>query len=267
MDKWTSGSAYDRWMGRWSQLLAHDFLNWLAPSSNLRWLDVCCGSGVLTEAIVQRFAPDRVMGIDQSPQQIEFARAHRTSPATSFETGNAMALPFADASFDIAICGLGLNFIPQPELALQEMRRVTVSGAMIAVYVWDYAEGARFLREFWDVAAAIDREEFAYDQAHRFPMCKSESLTKLFESASLADVTVRPLDITTRFESFDDYWQPLLTGQGSAPNYLASRDESTRSAIRERLRNSIPADPNGAIELPARGWAVRGRRWTRSLVN
>lgn len=260
MDKWTSGADYDRWMGRWSQLLAHDFLNWLAPSSNLRWLDVCCGSGMLTEAIVQRFAPAQVTGIDASPHQIEFARTHRASPAASFETGNAMALPFADASFDVAVCGLGLNFIPQPELALREMRRVTVPGAMIAVYVWDYAEGARFLREFWDVAGTIDLESSPYDQAHRFPMCNPDSLKTLFESASLQSVTVRSLDITTGFESFDDYWQPFLTGQGSAPNYLASRDESTRSAIRKRLRNSIPTDPSGAIELPARGWAVRGRR-------
>ena len=167
-------------MGRWSQLLARDFLSWLAPSSNLRWLDVCCGSGILSEAIVQRFAPARVNGLDASAQQIEFARAHRASPATTFETGNAMALPFADASFDIAVCGLGLNFVPQPELAVQEMRRVTVPDGVIAVYVWDYAEGARFLRTFWDVAAAVDPEASAYDQAHRFPMCNPDSLSKLF---------------------------------------------------------------------------------------
>ncbi|HSY64690.1 MAG TPA: methyltransferase domain-containing protein [Terriglobales bacterium] len=260
MDKWTSGAAYDLWMGRWSRLLAHEFLNWLGPLSNLRWLDVCCGSGMLTEAIVQRFAPARVVGIDASPQQIEFACAHRSSSAASFETGDAMALPFADASFDVAVCGLGLNFIPQPEVALQEMRRVTVPNAVIAVYVWDYAEGTRFLREFWDVAAAIDPEASAYDQAHRFPMCNPESLSKMFESASLTDVTVRALDITTRFASFDDYWQPFLTAQGSAPNYLASRDEAIRSTIRERLRESIPTNSSGAIELPARAWAVRGRR-------
>jgi SAM-dependent methyltransferase len=258
MDKWTSGAAYDLWMGRWSQLLAHDFLNWLAPSSNLRWLDVCCGSGVLTEAIVQRFAPARVAGIDASPHQIEFALSHRASPAASFETGNAMALPFSDASFDIAVCGLGLNFVPQPELALQEMCRVTVPDAIIAVYVWDYDQGAQFLRKFWDVAAATDPEAFAYDQAHRFPMCNPDSLRKLFAGASLADVTVHALDITTRFANFQEYWQPFLTGQGSAPNYLVSRDESTRNAIRERLRESIPTDSSGAIELPARAWAVRG---------
>jgi SAM-dependent methyltransferase len=260
MEKWTSGAAYDQWMGRWSRLLADEFLNWLSLPSHLRWLDVCCGSGVLTEAIVDRFAPARVAGVDASAQQIRFARAHRNGPAVSFETGDAMALPFDEASFDAIVCGLGLNYIPEPERALQEMRRVAVPGGVIAIYVWDYAGGARFLREFWDAAAATDREALAYDQGHRFPLCNPEALRKLFERACVGQVRVRALDITTRFTSFDDYWQPFLTGQGSAPNYLETRDELTQNAIRKRLRDSLPTDAEGVIELPARAWAVCGRR-------
>jgi SAM-dependent methyltransferase len=260
MDKWTSGAAYDQWMGRWSRLLAHEFLNWLNLAPDLRWLDVCCGSGVLTEAIVERFLPARVAGLDASPQQIQFARERRAGTNVAFEAGDAMALPFADASFDVAVCGLGLNFVPQPERALREMRRVTGPAGVIAVYVWDYAEGARFLREFWDAATAVDREALAFDQAQRFPLCHPDALCNLFEGTGLEQVKVCPLNITTRFSSFDDYWQPLLTAQGSAPNYLASRDELTKSAIRERLRDSLPADSEGAIELPARAWAICGRR-------
>jgi ubiquinone/menaquinone biosynthesis C-methylase UbiE len=260
MDKWTSGADYDKWMGRWSRLLANEFLSWLNLPSNLRWLDVCCGSGMLTEAIADRCAPARVAGTDASPQQIEFARVHRARPVVSFETGDAMALPFAEASFDVAVCGLGLNFVPEPERALEEMRRVTVPNGVIAVYVWDYAEGARFLREFWDAAALVDSEALAHDQAHRFPRCNPEALRKLFEQVGLEQVTLCGLDITTRFASFDDYWQPLLTGQGSAPGYLATRDEPTRNTIRERLRNSLTPDSEGAINLPARAWAVRGER-------
>jgi SAM-dependent methyltransferase len=260
MDKWTSGAAYDQWMGRWSRLLAHEFLQWLSLSANLRWLDVCCGSGVLTEAIVDNFAPAGVSGIDASPQQIEFAREHRAAPAVNFQTGDAMALPFAEPSFDVAVCGLGLNYVPEPERALQEMRRVTVLEGVVAVYVWDYAEGARFIREFWDAAAAVDREASTYDQSNRFPLCNSEALRALFENVGLKQVKVSAIDITTRFASFDDYWQPLLTGQGSAPNYLVSRDEHTQKAIRERLRDSLTADNNSAIEMPARAWAVCGRR-------
>jgi SAM-dependent methyltransferase len=259
-DKWTSGADYDQWMGRWSRLLAQEFLNWLNLPSDLRWLDACCGSGVLTEAIVDRCAPARVAGLDASPQQIEFARAHRLRPAVSFETADAMALPFTDSSFDVAVCGLGLNYVPEPERMLQEMRRVTMPDGVIAVYVWDYAEGARFLREFWDAAASADHEALAHDQAWRFPLCDRGSLGKLFEDACMKQVNVRALDVITRFTSFDDYWRPLLTGQGSAPGYLATRDEHTQSAIRERLRASLTTDSEGAIQLPARAWAVRGQR-------
>jgi SAM-dependent methyltransferase len=260
MDKWTSGAAYERWMGRWSRLLADEFSGWLALPPKLRWLDVCCGSGVLTEAIADGCAPGRVVGVDASAQQIEFARSHRTRPAVTFETGDALALPFAEASFDVAVCGLGLNYVPEPERAVQEMRRVTVSEGVIAGYVWDYAEGARFLREFWDAAAAVDPEASAHDQARRFPLCNPEALRKLFEGAEMREVAVRALDVTTRFADFDDYWQPFLTGQGSAPNYLAARDKPVQDAIRERLRKSLPTGLDGAIELPARALAVFGRR-------
>jgi SAM-dependent methyltransferase len=260
MDKWTSGADYDRWMGRWSRLIADEFLSWLALPSKLHWLDVCCGSGVLSEAIVERCAPSRVVGVDASPQQIGFARSHRARATVGFETGDAQALRFADASFDVIVCGLGLNYVPDPARALQEMRRVVAPDGVIAAYVWDYAEGARFLREFWDAAADSDPEARAQDQARRFPFCSPEGLRKLFEAPGLAQVMIHPLDVTTHFADFDDYWQPLLTGQGSAPNYLAARDESVRNAIRERLRESLRAGSDGTIELPARAWAVQAKR-------
>jgi ubiquinone/menaquinone biosynthesis C-methylase UbiE len=258
MDKWTSGADYDRWMGRWSRLIAKEFVSWLNSPTRLRWLDVCCGSGVLTETIVDRCTPDRVAGVDKSPQQIDFARARRARPNVTFETGDALALPFPDASFDVAVSGLGLNYIPQPERALQEMRRVAVPNGVIAIYVWDYAEGARFLREFWDAAIELDPEASTYDQARRFPLCNPEELRKAFNAAGVAQVTTAALEVSTRFADFDDYWQPFLMGQGSAPTYLATRDESTKKAIRERLRQSLPTGPDGAIELPARAWAARG---------
>jgi ubiquinone/menaquinone biosynthesis C-methylase UbiE len=260
MDRWTSGAHYDRWMGRWSGLVAEEFLKWLDMPAGLRWIDVCCGSGVITEAIVERNAPTGVAGVDVSADQINFARQHRAHPGVTFEAADAMALPFPDASFDVAVSGLGLNYIPSPVRGLEEFRRVTRPGGIISVYVWDYAQGARFLREFWDAAVAIDSEAATFDQARRFPMCTQEGLRSLFEQAKLEDLTLGTLDVVTRFSSFDDYWEPLLTGQGSAPNYLAPRDKNIQAAIRERLRTALPANALGAIELPARAWAIRGRR-------
>ncbi|MGB8524003.1 MAG: methyltransferase domain-containing protein [Candidatus Acidiferrales bacterium] len=260
MDRWTSGAHYDQWMGRWSRLLAQEFLTWLHLSAGLRWVDVCCGSGIISEAIVERNTPANVVGVDASNEQISFARRHRAYPNVLFETADAMALPFPDSSFDVAVCGLGLNFIPSPDRALEEFYRVTRPGGTIAVYVWDYAGGATFLRKFWDAAIAIDGEAATFDQSHRFPMCTQDGLRSLFEQAKLEDLSQHALEVVTRFTSFDDYWDPLLTGQGSAPNYLAMRDQQIQTAIRERLRAVLPTNSQGAIELPARAWAIRARR-------
>jgi hypothetical protein len=130
----------------------------------------------------------------------------------------------------------------------------------VAAYLWDYAQGARFLREFWDAAIAIDAEAAASDQARRFPICTPEGLRSVFEQAKLEDLAVSTLEIVTRFASFEDYWEPLLTGQGSAPNYLATRDKKTQAAIREHLRAVLVLHARGAIELPACAWAIRARR-------
>ena len=260
IDRWTSGAHYDQWMGRWSRLLAQEFLQWLDLPASLRWIDVCCGSGMVTEAIVERSAPARVVGVDASAAQIRFACEHRADSNVTFQIADATALPFANSSFDVAVCGLGLNYIPDPGRALEEFRRVIRTGGSAGAYVWDYAQGARFVREFWDAAIAIDSEAGSFDQALRFPMCTQEGLRSLFDQAELEEIDARPLDVVTRFSDFDDYWEPLLTGQGSAPNYLATRDEQVRTAIRERLRAMLPRTGEGAIELPARAWAIRGKK-------
>jgi SAM-dependent methyltransferase len=260
IDKWTSGVHYDQWMGRWSRLLAREFLKWLGLPAGLRWIDVCCGSGIVTEAIVERSTPASVVGVDASAGQIRFACEHRADSRVSFQIADATGLPFADSSFDIAVCGLGLNYIPSPARALEEFRRVVPPNGTVGVYVWDYAHGARFLREFWDAAISIDSEAASFDEALRFPMCSPEGLCSLFEYAKLEEIDVRALDVMTRFSDFDDYWEPLLTGQGSAPNYLVTRDELVRTAIRERLRAKLPRNGEGAIEMPARAWGIRGKR-------
>ena len=260
IDRWTSGEHYDQWMGRWSRLLAREFLEWLDLPAGLRWIDVCCGSGMVTEAIIERSAPASVEGVDASAEQIRFAGEHRADSNVTFQIADATALPFADSSFDVAVCGLGLNYVPNPARALEEFRRVIRAGGTVGAYVWDYAHGARFVREFWDAAIAIDSEAGSFDQALRFPMCTQEGLRSLFEQANLEEIGVRALDVVTRFSDFDNYWEPLLTGQGSAPNYLATRDEQMRTAIRERLRATLPRNRQGAIELPARAWAIRGKK-------
>lgn len=257
LDKWTSGRDYDAWMGRWSRLLAEGFLAWLDIRPGARWLDVCCGTGITTQAIVEHSSPGTVVGIDVNTAQLAVAREHRSHPNVSYELADAMALPFKNRSFDATICGLSLQFIPDPLHALNEMRRTTCPGGTVAVYVWDFLQGARFLRLFWDAAAEIDPQAAAFDQGRRFPLCTPEGLRAAFTAARLESPILKPLEIVTRFANFDDYWEPMSTGQGSAPHYLSLRDERTRLAIRDRVNALLPADAQGAIVLPARSWAIR----------
>jgi len=259
-DRWTSGEAYEIWMGRWSSLLADDFLQWLALPPRASWLDVCCGTGILSVAIAQACKASRVVGIDRSPPQVEFARRHHAGRGIEVHLAEATALPFAEQSFDACVAGLGLNFVPDPVAALREMRRVTRPGGTIAAYVWEYSGPVRFLREFWDVATAVDPEAASFDQGRRFPICTRDGLRAAFREAGLGGAELRALEITTRFANFDDYWSPFLLGQGSAPVYLAGRDERIRTAIRDRLKATLPANADGSIVLNARALAIRAPR-------
>ena len=163
-DRWISGADYERWMGRWSRLLAREFLTWLNVPAGLHWIDLCCGGGVLTEAILQQCSPAHVIGVDASWQQIEFARGKLSSMRVSFEVSDVMSLPFLDTTFDLAVCALGLNFLPDPLRALEEFQGVIRPGGTVAVYVWDYEQGARFVREFWDAAIAVDPNAAGVDR-------------------------------------------------------------------------------------------------------
>jgi SAM-dependent methyltransferase len=260
LDQWTSGPGYDTFMGRWSVLLAQEFLKRLRLPAAQHVLDVCCGSGILSHVIASQCSPALVAAVDRAPTQVSFARTHRAHQRISYALADAMALPFPAESFGVTVCGLGLNFIPDPARALAEFRRVTRPGGTVACFVWDYSDGARFLRLFWDAALAVDPEAASFDQGRRFPICKGAGLRDAFFAAQFDNPELHALEIITRFESFDDYWEPFSTRQGSAPNYLPTRPPPIHAAIRDRLKANLPAAPDGSITLPARAWAIRARR-------
>ena len=257
-DNWKSGSPYERYVGRWSRRVAPLFITWLSIPRGRRWLDVGCGTGALSAAILEHGAPSSVTGVEPSEGFRATARENLGDRA-ALHAGNAAALPLADESVDVVVSGLVLNFVPDAPAALQEMRRVTTRGGIVAAYVWDYSGGMELMRHFWDAAAALDPGAVALAEQTRFPMCRPEPLEALFGGAGLADVDAQSLDIATPFADFDDYWQPFLGGQGPAPAYAMSLDEERRGRLRERLREQLPVSASGSIDLTARAWAVRGR--------
>ncbi len=257
-ETWDSGPAYERYVGRWSRQVARVFLTWLAVPAGARWLDVGCGTGALGAAILADQSPLLVRGIDRSEEHVAHARRQIRDARASFGVGDAQDLPVASAAFDVAVSGLVLNFVPAPLRMVSEMRRAVRPGGTVAVYVWDYAGKAEFLRYFWDAAVALDPPALALDEGIRFPICRPEPLAALFEQARLSGIETRALDIPTEFAGFDDYWLPFLGGQGPAPGHVMSLSEEGRGALRERLRSVLPVQPDGSISLVARAWAVGG---------
>jgi SAM-dependent methyltransferase len=247
-------------MGRWSRLIAPRFLDWLGAAGGLDWLDVGCGTGALSAAILARYEPRSIVALDSSEGFVAAARAMLPDPRIAFVTGNAVALDLENASRDVAVSGLVLNFVPDRPKALAEMMRVLRPGGAVAFYVWDYPGGGmEILRTFWNAATALDPAAADLAEDRRFPFCTLDALTALAADAGLAGVECAPIEIAAVFRDFDDYWQPFTLGTGPAPGYCASLAPDARERLRDELSGSLPRGADGSIALTARAWAVKGR--------
>src|SRR5690349_6548188 len=209
-DAWASGDSYEPYIGRWSRVIAREFLHWIAIPEGSRWLDVGSGTGALTGTILEMGNPGKVKGIDRSEDYVDFTRANVQDRRAEFDVGNAQTLPVDSESFDAAVSGLVLNFVPYPHQMVSEMVRVVRSGGAVALYVWDYAGKMQMLRHFWNAAIALDPAARDLDEGKRFPICNPEALHDLFGNACLSAIQVRSIDIAAAFKNFDDYWQPFL---------------------------------------------------------
>ncbi len=257
-DQWTASTNYESFMGRWSRRLAPEFVAWLNMPGGVHWLDVGCGTGALTNAICDFAHPASVVGCDPAPDFIEFARGNRHDTRQSFVKAGIGQLPHHPDGFGSVTSLLALNFLPDPVGAVGEMCEVARPGATISACVWDYSQGMLFLRYFWDAVVSLDPAAAGLDEGFRFPICHREALMALFDDGGLEDVCCESLEISTGFANFDDYWRPFLGGTGPAPSYVASLDNDSRINLAHVLDASLPRGSDGAINLVARAWAVRG---------
>jgi len=261
-DAWQAGDSYEAYMGRWSRRVAPLFLDWLGAPAGGAWLELGCGSGALTAAIVERAAPAGLLALDPSEGFVATARKQVADPRAAFRVGDAQRLDLPDGSCDVVVSGLVLNFIPDRVKALAEMRRVARPGAVIGFYVWDYPAsdsggGMQMMRTFWTAAAALDPAAAELTEDKRFPFCTPPGLAALAREAGLGPVETAALEIATRFRDFDDYWRPFTLGTGPAPGYAASLAPEAREALRRRLAETLPRARDNAIPLTARAWAMK----------
>lgn len=257
---WAKGEAYEPYVGRWSRLVAREFLRWLNARPNGRWLDVGCGTGALCQTILETASPMEVTGIDPSEDFIAYAATKILAPQANFKTGDACRLPFESKTFDTVVSGLVLNFVPDIATAATEMRRVAKPSGTVAAYVWDYAGEMQLMRHFWDAAVELDASALELDEGKRFPICNPDALSELFQKTGLKGVETKAIDVPPHFRDFDDFWQPFLGGQGPAPTYAMSLTEEKRTTLREIIRARLPVQPDGSIHLIARAWAVKGTK-------
>jgi len=257
-DAWQAGDSYDAYMGRWSRQVAPRFLDWLHLPAGLQWLEVGCGTGALSSAIVTQCQPGTLLAIDASEGFLARARTNLPDPRVRFEVGDAQALAAETGSRDVVVSALVLNFVPRRETMLAEMTRVARPGGTVGFYVWDYpGGGVQFMRAFWDAATSLDPGALDLTEGRRFPYCTPEGLIALAKDAGLTSIDCAPIEVPTVFRDFEDYWNPFTLGAGPAPGYCASLDPAARERLKEKLQRTLPRREDGAIPLMVRAWAVK----------
>jgi ubiquinone/menaquinone biosynthesis C-methylase UbiE len=257
----TDGAGYDLQMGRWSRRLAALLIDFAGVPESGRVLDVGCGTGSLTFALADRLREGTVTGVDRSSAYIAHATSRCRDPRVCFEAGDATDLHFDDQSFDHTLSSLVLQFIPGPDHAVRQMRRVTRSGGTVAAATWDTRGGVVARRMFFDTAAVIDPDAArrrAFDCAR--VMSSKSGLAKAWSDAGLVDIEVGSLTIRMDYVSFLDFWSSIDGRDGPIAAYLNSVNTETKITLRRLVEAAyLDGEPDGPRSYAATAWAVKGR--------
>ncbi len=246
-----ASEAYFRFMGRFAEPLADDFVEFAGVAPGQRALDVGSGPGALTARLVDRLGVESVAAIDPSGPFVEATR--QRLPGIDVRAGAAEHLPFAVDSFDLALAQLVVHFMTDPVAGLREMARVTRPGGTIAACVWDHSGGRGPLSLFWEAVHDIDPDA---DDESELAGSRSGHLAQLSEQAGLTDVESGSVSVTLEFATFEEWWEPFALGIGPAGSYVARLDDLGRTALRAAARRRLPGVP---FTITASAWAVRGK--------
>jgi ubiquinone/menaquinone biosynthesis C-methylase UbiE len=252
--RFEDGAGYERMMGTWSRLAGGVFLDWLKPPSSLRWIDIGCGNGAFTELLAERCAPADIQGVDPSEAQLTFARTRHTAGIAQFHKGDAMALPFADRSFDAAAMALVIFFVPEPPAGVAEMARVVRRGGLIASYAWDI-EGGGFPAE--PVLAEMRAMGLPPIRPPSFAASRMENLRTLWTGAGLDRIETREITVQRTFADFDDFWTTMLLG-ASIKATVATMTPDQLEHLKQKVRTRLAADHGNPITTGARANAIKG---------
>lgn len=243
-------TAYDRFMGRYSTLLAPQLAEFARVAPGQRVLDVGCGPGALTAELARRVGPEAVSAVD--PSEPFVAAVRERHPGVDVRLAPAEKLPFSDDEFDAALAQLVVHFMSDALAGVREMARVTSQGGVVAACVWDLAGDRGPISPFWQAARDLDP---AVRDESDLAGAREGHLAELFSAAGLRDVEETTLDVAVEHPSFEDWWEPFTLGVGPAGSYAAGLEPSRQEELREVARRKVPEAP---FVLQAYAWAARG---------
>jgi SAM-dependent methyltransferase len=225
--------AYDRFMGRYSVLLAPQLADLAGVSAGQLALDVGCGTGALTAELARRLGPESVTAID--PSEPFVAAVRERHPDVSARVGRGEELPFEDDAFDAALAQLSVTFMRDPSRGLAEMARVTRAGGMIAVVDW--------VPRLQSPLQPFSRSVPATDRPYRRRRPGRDGSANVLRELGLRDVERLELHADVRYERFEDWWLPLTEGVGPSATYAKSLDPDARAHLRDRCEARLTAGP------------------------
>jgi SAM-dependent methyltransferase len=210
----------------------------------------------LAFALSQNQNVKSISAIDFSPIYIKHAQQLTNDPRIQFQVGDACALPFEDASFDHTASLLVLAFIPEAELAVREMRRVTHPGGIVAASMWDTRGGLTIGRMFWDTAAmldpsAVERRSKVYTR----PMARPGDLARAWQAAGFHDVVDGMITIRMDFACFEDFWNPMQGTDGPYAEYVSTLPIEGKNKLMPSDWRILMVNPTVRAPIPP----LRGR--------
>jgi len=201
------------------------------------------------------------VAIDLSDDQLAFARTRPAAKVAEFRVGDAQALQFPSASFDIAIMALVISFLPDPARAVAEMARVVRPGGWVAAYMWDVPGGGTPVDPIYVELEAMNMTSVRPSNS---AVSRREALLDLWEKIGLGGVQTRAIRMPVSYANFDDFWDSNTAPIRPQGKLIEGMTKGAREEFRVRLRNRLPIASDGRIAYESFANAVKGQVPKRS---
>lgn len=261
MGKYGDAAGYDRYMGGWSAALSPLFLDYVGDGLS-DVLDVGCGTGNLLVAVREAYPNATLTGVDPSEALLATARARVRLSGAKLIFGTVESLPFADEAFSHTLSMLVLQeFAGNAGVALEEMRRVTRAGGMVAGCQWDFAR-MPVIAALVDAITTVDAALGAQLDGRRHPVFAEETeLADAWTRAGLVDVHVGRITVRRSFPRFDVLWNSLLAGSTPSTMTLADMSPAQQHLVNALMVRRLATNgPDRPLTIDADALVVRGAR-------